>query len=315
MGKTYFLANLATFGITGGLLARHGAEGIANWIKVIGGTISGIQEGWARWVDGEPDEDDDDEMVGVEDSDAEDDEDDKPRGSRTQVVVLGGPSVSQFAPPPRITPKRLRRGPPLPPNIRSKLVLLTSSQHLSILAQHATRASTSASTNPLLDFAVFVSGLLNAFKGSPRWEAILEVLIDDGNKQNKQLVKTLWREGVRGRWRNSSDKSTWDTFAKSEYCALSITLLIVTDPNTPCLVFMTLLYNHYLLITPDDEFFDSNGKNPLTIDEVLDLAGIWRDLAFWSYMNGVEAAGAQGRGSEDQRNLLTRGVVRVAEKK
>jgi hypothetical protein len=32
-------------------------------------------------------------------------------------------------------------------------------------------------------------------------------------------------------------------------------------------------------------------------------------------MNGVEAAGAQGRGSEDQRNLLTRGVVRVAEKK
>lgn len=96
---------------------------------------------------------------------------------------------------------------------------------------------------------------------------------------------------------------------------LNTTLLILVDSNTPCLVFMTLLYNHYLLITPDDEFFDSNGKNPLTIDEVLDLAGIWRDLAFWSYMNGVEAAGAQGRGSEDQRNLLTRGVVRVAEKK
>ena len=105
LGKTYFLANLATFGITGGLLARHGAEGIADWIKVIGGTISGIQEGWARWVDGEPDEDDDDEMVGVEDSDDEDDED--------EDVARAGPGPrdpSDFSSPssswPSLEPRR-----------------------------------------------------------------------------------------------------------------------------------------------------------------------------------------------------------------
>ena len=80
------------------------------------------------------------------------------------------------------------------------------------------------------------------------------------------------------------------------------------------------MYNHYLLITPDAEFFaDSpSGSNPLTLDEVLDLTAIWRDLAFWGYMNGVAPAGSTaqgGKGKEDVRSLLTRGVTRIAERK
>jgi ubiquitin-protein ligase E3 C len=87
-----------------------------------------------------------------------------------------------------------------------------------------------------------------------------------------------------------------------------------TDPSTPTLLFMTHLYNHYLLLTPDDEFFSAS--NPLSLDEVQELAGIWKDLAFWGYMNGVAAVGSSsGMGTEEERNLFTRGVTRVAERK
>lgn len=73
------------------------------------------------------------------------------------------------------------------------------------------------------------------------------------------------------------------------------------------------MYNHYLLLTPDDEFFSSS--NPLSLDEVLELSSTWRDLAFWGYMNGVAAeAGPRGVGTGYHRRLFTQGVVRVSER-
>jgi len=83
------------------------------------------------------------------------------------------------------------------------------------------------------------------------------------------------------------------------------------------LLFLTHLYNHYLLITPDDEFFNTEKSNPFSLDEVLDLAGIWRDLSYFAYSNGVAEAGQRGKGpgTEDERSLLTRGVTRIAERK
>lgn len=78
------------------------------------------------------------------------------------------------------------------------------------------------------------------------------------------------------------------------------------------------MYNHYLLITPDDEFFADG--NPLSLDEVVHLSGIWRDLAFWGYMSGVRAPGAPvsqrgAQGTEEERAAFTRGVTRVSERK
>jgi ubiquitin-protein ligase E3 C len=90
------------------------------------------------------------------------------------------------------------------------------------------------------------------------------------------------------------------------------------DPAAPCLLFLTTLYNHYLLLTPDDEFFSDTSSKPISLDEVLELAGIWRDLAFWGYMNGLAPSGsASGKspGTEEARALFTRGVTRVAERK
>lgn len=92
------------------------------------------------------------------------------------------------------------------------------------------------------------------------------------------------------------------------------------------------MYNHFLLLAPDDEFFDPQ-SNPLSMDEVLELSVIWRDLAFWGYMAGVHSAGGQPgmasagvstisgasgsdmRGSEEDRALFTRGVTRLTERK
>jgi ubiquitin-protein ligase E3 C len=90
-------------------------------------------------------------------------------------------------------------------------------------------------------------------------------------------------------------------------------------------VLLSQLYTHFLLLAPDDEFFNTHGNsagtqsNPLTLDEVLDLASIWRDLAFWGYTaqivaSSVEVASA-AKGTDELRALFTRGVMRVAERK
>jgi ubiquitin-protein ligase E3 C len=94
------------------------------------------------------------------------------------------------------------------------------------------------------------------------------------------------------------------------------------DSDRHALLLLSQIYCHYLLITPDDEFFDPQ-VNPLLVDEVLDLSLVWRNLAFWGYMNGVSGAvvgpaarASQSRaGAEEDRSLFTRGVTRVSERK
>jgi ubiquitin-protein ligase E3 C len=85
----------------------------------------------------------------------------------------------------------------------------------------------------------------------------------------------------------------------------------------PCLILMTHLYCHYLLLTPDDEFFaQTNRTNPLSSDEILELGAIWRDLAFWGYMIGISPDSLYVNvGDEDARALFTKGVTRLAARK
>lgn len=78
------------------------------------------------------------------------------------------------------------------------------------------------------------------------------------------------------------------------------------------LLLLSHMYNHYLLLTPDDEFFSNT--NPLSLDEVLELSSTWRDLAFWGYMNGVAESQPRGVGTETDRRLFTQGVMRVSER-
>ena len=307
LGKTYFLANLATFGITGGLLARRGVQGALDWIKVVGTILLGVKDGWGTWIEGNMPIDEDAPMLDPVGSDDEDGD------------ITGEPSSS--VPPVRTKSRHVRREP-LPRNIGSKILLLSSDAHFSALASVVTSSASNISTMMLGDFARFALNLLNAFRGTARWEGILENLLE-GTK-GKAFSKRVWREGVRGRWRQSSDPNGWGTFQESKsglgrrlhFQGLSD----CADPFTPCLMLLTHMYNHYLLITPDDEFFDTSptSSNPLTIDEALDLASIWRDLAFYGYMTGVAPSGTnplKGVGTEEARSLMTKGVTRVVERK
>jgi len=123
-------------------------------------------------------------------------------------------STSTSVRPPRKPSRQIR--PPLPANLRPKLLVLASPSHLSTLASLITSPTSKVPTTLLVDFASFVLGLLHAFRGSPKWEGILEALME--GQRGRALGRRLWREGVRGRWRNSGERAGWDTFSSSKAC-------------------------------------------------------------------------------------------------
>ena len=194
-GKTFFLGNLVTFGVTGGMLARYGLKGAQIWINVIGNTLTGVKEGWGRWADGFVEEDDE-PMPLVTSTESDDDDE----------VVRPGPLQVSSA-----TRQKPRRSP-LAPNVQKKVTVLASPNHLSMLT--TLLLVPSAPSTVLTDFANFALSLLNAFRGSPKWEGILEAFLTGA--KGKALEKRIWREGVRGKWPNSGDRSGWDHFAESK---------------------------------------------------------------------------------------------------
>jgi ubiquitin-protein ligase E3 C len=187
IGRIYFLANLATFGITGGMLQRNGAKGTDVWIRVVGGMLSTLSKGWGRLAEGTMPTPAEAAIAAVDDSD--DSDDDTTAGTRSAAKA---PTL-----------------PPLPANVGSKLLLLTSTAHLSTLAGFVVNTTDSAL---LASFSSFAVGILQAFRGSSRWESTLDAVMD--GKRGRALVKLLWREGVRGKWSNTSDG--WDGFSRSE---------------------------------------------------------------------------------------------------
>jgi ubiquitin-protein ligase E3 C len=200
LNKTYFLANLATFGITGSMLARYGAQGAGVWVKVVGVVLSHVGEGWGRWAEGVVEVEDEDVRMVDDPSD-----EDEPTAAPTASCV-----IQSVSPPSK--PKRQIRLP-LPKNVGPKLLLLASPAHLSTLASFLTSPTSKAPTSLLVDFAQFVLALLAAFRGSPRWEGILDGLI--AGSKGRALGRRLWREGVKGRLRNSGEKSGWEHFNES----------------------------------------------------------------------------------------------------
>ncbi|WVO16628.1 hypothetical protein L204_104307 [Cryptococcus depauperatus] len=283
MGKTNFLANLATFGISGGLLARNGVNGISCWMSVVGNVLGQMQEGWGKWVEGIIEDDD----VYMETDD--DDSEGEVTGEETTA------SIRKLSRP---------RRPSLDRKIRSKLVLLSSTSHTSILSHHILSPSQLALDTLLGNFSSFFLSLLNTLRGSPRWETVLDSLLDGRN--GVALMKTMWRDGVRGKWEESENPSVWQQFTE--------------NPYAPCLLLLTHMYCHYLLLTPDDEFF-SPSRNPFNMDEILQLTALWRNLAYWGYMSGTSTLSVTidndrpgYKSTEEVRRLFTKGVVRVSER-
>lgn len=204
-GKTFFLANLVTLGITGGMLERFGPQGLRTWTTVVGQVLAGVGEGWGRWAEGELDDEDEEPSSSIRQAQGHDSDSD---------VDMDSPVESRM--PAAVRPpgnlRRPHRRALLPANISSKVLLLASPAHLSPLIDQAVQRTTAAG---LVDFAVFILGLLSAFRGSTRYEAVLDALLG-GGPRTTALVKRLWRECVRVSWRDSQDQATWDRFSASE---------------------------------------------------------------------------------------------------
>lgn len=184
LGKTHFLSNLATFGITGGMLARQGAQGMRDWIAVVGTMFSTLGEGWGRWVSRGSDVPE--PMLVDSESESDDDAMDGGKGKRAR------------------RPAR----EPLPANVATRLYSFASPAHLGTLVTAAMQGD----AKTLVVFSFFVLGLLNAFRGSARWEAILDAVME--GRRGARMTKLLWREGVRGKW--GSGRKDWETFSSSK---------------------------------------------------------------------------------------------------
>jgi ubiquitin-protein ligase E3 C len=304
-GKTELLANLVTLAVRGGMLARQKADGIAVWLEVVTRILRGVEDQWGLWLEGKGQwrsEDAGELLSGRQGQLA--------NSSDSDVDVEGDVNTSRL---PSHYDTRIRRRGVARPALSSKILPLIEATHLSTLITAALRNSAL-----LLPFVDFVQSLLAAFRGSPRWEMILDALLEGEN--GKRLVRELWRGHVRGKWSRMAVKENWENMFSSKDGSPS--------PSKPARVLvppfllLSTLYIHHLLTLPDDEFFapPSRSRSALSVDEVTELAGIWRDLAFYGYWTGVSAIGrfqddgqrkAEERKREDVRGLMTRGVNAV----
>jgi ubiquitin-protein ligase E3 C len=194
LGRTYFLANIATFAITGGMLARYGLQGARTWVKVVATLLKGVEEGWGRWAEGVVDVDDD--IMDTISQDGSDDEEE--------------PAMAIPLP---VNKRKRQTRAPLPTNISSRLLSLGSTGHISTLAELLVSPRAASSDATLIDFASFTLSLLAAFKGTARWENILDGLLE--GRKGLALTRRLWREGVRGKWSTDKDAGGWHSFQTS----------------------------------------------------------------------------------------------------
>ncbi|EIW71232.1 hypothetical protein M231_06447 [Tremella mesenterica] len=288
IGKTHFLANLALFGISGTLLNRLGPRQFMAWMIISGEVLGSLGEGWGPWVEGQVE----DKIIKTYrpivsvDSDDEDESADIKTAART------------FKAPIPVRRRRPNRSP-LPASISTRLALLASPQHLSLVFDKAIAVNMTTPPGLMAKISPFFLGLLHAFRGTAKWELILDTFLA-GNR-GRVIVKRLWFEAVQGRWSDSADYKCWDKFAENR------------DRNP--LILLTQLYSRYLVLTPDDEFFST--ANLLSIPEVMELSAVWRNLAYWGYMSGVaypSNPSSIGRGTEHHRSLFTKIVTQLAER-
>ena len=158
----------------------------------------------------------------------------------------------------------------------SAIQRLASSAHLTAILTLSTRFS--ASTRPSL--AAFLVSLLSSFP--LRREDILNIIIfasSTAGERGGGLLRELWRGYIRsstlGKQLNSSERDR-----------TSSVLGCLSDPTLrtewPALILLIELYSRCLLTLGDDEFFAQN-KNPLSLDEVVGLTAMGRNLAFALY--------------------------------
>lgn len=173
----------------------------------------------------------------------------------------------------------------------TKLHILPSNDHLAALLAASSRFPTSSREV----FCAFLASTLYSWDAPTRESVLSSIAIGlGGNAQGSTmggLVRELWRGWVRSTPLFHKMSSDAPASAKKLASMLSDQSLA---KSWPCLVVLAELYSRSLLTMGDDEFYpDSSSsvtlgsssasstlRNPLTLDEVVTLSSLLRNLAF-----------------------------------
>lgn len=233
------------------------------------------------------------EIVAVEDEaeDESEDEDadaDAERVQRVRAQVGTAKDTdgdSEMASLPTITPSP-SPVPTLDPRTLAFLLSLPSRPHLTSLLTLSTKFS--ATTRPAL--ATFLVSILSTFP-SKRDEVLNTIMYGSGSGSSERgggLLREIWRGFIRTGPLGKLLSERNDRSAGRITNALRDPALVA---EWPVLVLLTELYARTLRTLGDDEFYSQ--KNPLTLDEVVGLSAMLRNLAFALYwQEGI--AGVEG---------------------
>lgn len=245
------------------------------------------------------------EVIIIEDSDDEEDLEAVQR-ARERVGAAGAKdddgdtTMSSATLPLRPTPAASLS---LDPKIMSFLSTLASREHLSSLLALSTRFS--SSTRPAL--AAFIISLLSTWhaKRDDVINTIMysQVAVAGGGAAAGERGGGLLRELYRGYVRSGPLGKLLATGADRGYAVIQALGDVKLASDWATLILLSELYSRCLLTLGDDEFFDPK-RNPLTLDEVVGLSGVLRNLAFILYWQ--EGAILGDGGAEERKVVGTR---------
>lgn len=290
IGKTHLLANLGFMIVQTGAIKNQDWKSIVAWVNVLTFLLDGVDDQWGLWL----------EAKGV-------------WGERAEAVFEVADVVESMEgndldleKDSRMTSRQRKvqaRGS-VPAAVVNRVLALVGTDHLNFLTTTYIRQP--AMSQPYIRYML---ALLTKFRGSVRFDTIMEVL---GGQNGIRLVRDLWRNQVRGKWPSGQSKQTWDRLLSSTGTGSASDDL---SNRLQPLLLLTHIYIHHLLTVTDEEFFApaSRDSAALSLDEVTELSGIWRDIAFWGYWSGLGNGSDQTiqKQKEEIRGLMTRGVLAI----
>lgn len=219
---------------------------------------------------------------------------------------------------------RLPNGGGVDQDTQKRLALLTSPKHINaILLASGKYPST---TRPAL--YAFLSSVLYSWPEDTRTQVFQTLLYSQGPDSGSGFVREIWRGYVRS---SPIAKKIGDLSASS----FEGGLFKARTEGWPAFVLLAELYSRLLLTLGDDEFFPSSGsastsaigsgavlgtsntaapgavlaaRNPLSIDEVLNLTALVRNLAFALYWHVEPASDGRPTSSAPTTATLVPGL-------
>ncbi|KAJ9092862.1 hypothetical protein QFC19_008586 [Naganishia cerealis] len=290
IGKTHLLANLGFFIIQTGAIQQQNTKSVVTWVNVVTQLLEEVDDQWGLWL----------ESKGVWGKSAA-----AALQSAAVVESMEGNDLDAEKDTRVINRKRtIQDRGSVPQGIVNRVLSIVGTDHLNFLTLTYIRQP--AMTQPYIRYML---ALLTKFRGSVRFDSIMEVL---GGQTGIRLVRDLWRNQVRGKWPSASSKQTWDRLLLP---AAADTAGSNDTTRLQSLLLLTHIYIHHLLTVTDEEFFapPSRDAAALSLDEVIELSGIWRDVAFWGYWSGLGNSASQEieKQKEEIRGLMTRGVLAI----